>query len=75
MREGYERLREIVIARRSGGWRHGLGVLSARGMVAWMAAWAALPAEPEVCARAGTTSQADSSLSTSTPAQPPPPNE
>jgi len=75
MRDRYERLREIVIAGQGGGWRHGLGVLSARGMVAWMAAWAALPAEPEVCARAGTTSQADSSLSTSTPSLPTPRTE
>ena len=58
----YERLRELVVAGHGGGWRHGLGVLSARGMVAWMAAGAALPAEPEVCARA--TPPADSSLPT-----------
>jgi len=66
----YERLRGLVVAGQAGGWRHGLGVLSARGMAAWMAAWAALPAEPEVHAAAATTSQADSSLSTSTPSLP-----
>jgi len=63
----YERLREIVVAGHGSGWRHGLGVLVARGMVAWMGAWAALPSDPEVRDDAGTTSQADSSLSTSTP--------
>lgn len=60
----YELLRELVRAGQAGGWRHGLGVLAARGMAAWIAAWTALPAEPQTGAdastAAGTTSQADS---------------
>jgi hypothetical protein len=67
MRARYERLRDLVQAGQAGGWRHGLGVLVTRGMAAWMAAWTALPAEPQVStaaptdtpAAAGTASQAD----------------
>ena len=33
---GYERLRAAVLSGGAGGWRLGHGVLSARGMVAWM---------------------------------------
>jgi hypothetical protein len=33
---GYERLRSAVLSGSAGGWRLGHGVLSARGMVAWM---------------------------------------
>ena len=36
--EAYERLRDAVLAGRAGGWRLGHGVLSARGMTAWMSA-------------------------------------
>ena len=60
MRARYERLRDLVSTGQAGGWRHGLGVLSARGMAAWIAAWTALPVQPQVSAGAGTTSQADS---------------
>ena len=33
---GYERLRAAVLSGGAGGWRLGHGVLSVRGMVAWM---------------------------------------
>jgi hypothetical protein len=36
--EAYERLRETVLSSGAGGWRLGHGVLSARGMTAWMSA-------------------------------------
>ena len=36
--EAYERLREAVLSSSAGGWRLGQGVLSARGMTAWMSA-------------------------------------
>ena len=36
--EAYERLREAVLSSGAGGWRLGHGVLSARGMTAWMSA-------------------------------------
>jgi hypothetical protein len=63
----YELLRAAA-ASGSGGWRHGLGVLVARGTAAWMAAWAAVEAAPpEPGATAGTTPQADAPLSTTTP--------
>jgi hypothetical protein len=63
----YELLRAAAVSG-SGGWRHGLGVLAARGMAAWMAAWAAVEAaSPEPGATAGTTPQADASLSATTP--------
>ena len=62
----YELLRAAA-ASGSGGWRHGLGVLAAKGMAAWMAAWAAVEAAPpEPGATAGTAPQADASLSTTT---------
>jgi hypothetical protein len=65
---GRHELLRAAAASGSGGWRHGLGVLVARGMAAWMAAWAAVEAaSPEPGATAGTTPQADASLSTTTP--------
>jgi hypothetical protein len=36
--EAYERLRDAVLSGGAGGWRLGHGVLSARGMTAWMTA-------------------------------------
>jgi hypothetical protein len=58
----YELLRAAA-ASGSGGWRHGLGVLAAKGMAAWMAAWAAVEAaSPEPGVTAGTAPQADASL-------------
>jgi hypothetical protein len=36
--EAYEPLREAVLSSGAGGWRLGHGVLSARGMTAWMSA-------------------------------------
>jgi len=60
MRARYELLRDLVSTGQAGGWRHGLGVLVARGMVAWMAAWTALPFPPNASDAAGTTAQAGS---------------
>jgi len=36
--DAYERLRDAVLSGGAGGWRLGHGVLSARGMTAWMSA-------------------------------------
>jgi hypothetical protein len=32
----YEQLRQVALAGHAEGWRHGLGVLAARGMTGWM---------------------------------------
>jgi hypothetical protein len=32
----YEQLRRVALAGHAEGWRHGLGVLAARGMTGWM---------------------------------------
>jgi hypothetical protein len=32
----YEQLRQIALAGHAEGWRHGLGVLAARGVTGWM---------------------------------------
>jgi hypothetical protein len=42
LRAGYERLRAAVLSSGADAWRLGHGVLAARGMVAWMAAFGAL---------------------------------
>jgi hypothetical protein len=34
----YEQLRRVALAGHAEGWRHGLGVLAARGMTGWMTA-------------------------------------
>ena len=39
MAEGYEQLRERVLAGAPDGWRLGHGVLAGKGMVAWIGAW------------------------------------
>jgi hypothetical protein len=49
--DGYERLRAAVLAGGAGGWRLGHGVLSARGMTAWMSAFGELA--PPVLGSAG----------------------
>jgi hypothetical protein len=67
----YEQLRQAA-ADGSGGWRHGLGVLATKGMAAWIAAWAALPAPAEPGDTTAATPRADSSLSTTTPSLPAP---
>lgn len=44
---GYEALRLAVVVGRSGGWHLGHGLLAARGLAAWMTAWAVpAPAAP-----------------------------
>jgi hypothetical protein len=64
-RTRYEQLRAVVVGGDPSGWRHGLGVLATRGMVAWITAWAAgLGADAH--GSPGATSQADSSLPTTT---------
>jgi hypothetical protein len=55
LREAYERLREAVLSGGAGGWRLGHGVLSGRGMTAWISAVGEL-APP---ANATTTAAAD----------------
>jgi hypothetical protein len=47
----YEELREAVLAEQPGGWRLGHGVLTGRGVAAWMAARAA-GARPSVATSA-----------------------
>jgi hypothetical protein len=39
----YEKLRQVVLDGHAEGWRHGLGVLTSRGMAAWMRACTANP--------------------------------
>ena len=42
----YEQLRQVIMDGHAEGWRHGLGVLTGRGMVAWMRAGTSRPAPP-----------------------------
>jgi hypothetical protein len=42
----YEQLRQVALAGSAEGWRHGLGVLAARGMTGWMSACQTVPAPP-----------------------------
>lgn len=41
--ERYEQLRQVVLGGHAEGWRHGLGVLTGRGMAAWMRALTSNP--------------------------------
>lgn len=50
MTERYEQLRQVVLGGHAEGWRHGLGVLTSRGMAAWMRASTAYPAPAPVAA-------------------------
>jgi hypothetical protein len=62
----YEQARQVAASGGADGWRHGLGVLAARGVAAWMATWAALTpagARPG----SGTTEQAEPSPATHPP--------
>jgi hypothetical protein len=61
----YEQARQAATGDTADGWRHGLGVLAARGVAYWMAAWASLP-PTDAPPPAGTTSRAEPSLSTTT---------
>jgi hypothetical protein len=63
---GYERLRDAASCG-SGGWRLGLGVLLTQGVVAWMAAWTALPASTADLGGIAAGSSRAESLSTTTP--------
>ncbi len=73
----YEQLRRVAAGGHAGGWRHGLGVLVAKGMACWMAACAALPAAaPEHGSPpAAVTPQAGASLSALNPSLPAPAQE
>jgi hypothetical protein len=42
----YEQLRQVALAGHAEGWRHGLGVLAARGMTGWMTACQTIPPPP-----------------------------
>jgi hypothetical protein len=44
LRDGYERLRERVLAGRPDGWRLGHALLTGRGLAGWIAAQAAITA-------------------------------
>jgi hypothetical protein len=46
--DGYERLRERVLAGRPDGWRLGHGLLVGKGVAAWIAAGTALAPAPRV---------------------------
>jgi hypothetical protein len=50
--DGYERLRERVLAGRPDGWRLGHGLLVGKGLAAWIAARTALAPAPRVRASA-----------------------
>jgi hypothetical protein len=61
LRAGYERLRAAVLAGSAGGWRLGHGVLSARGMTAWMSEFGGLAAPVAGTASAAVGAVASSS--------------
>ncbi len=42
----YEQLRQVALAGHAEGWRHGLGVLTARGMTGWIHACQTIPPPP-----------------------------
>lgn len=62
---GYEQLRERVRCGQPDGWRLGHGVLVGRGMVAWIAAWAAIAPPPPAGTQAPDPPSAPSTLSMS----------
>lgn len=49
----YEQLRQVALAGLAEGWRHGLGVLSTRGMTGWMSACRTIPPPPPPAAPRG----------------------
>jgi hypothetical protein len=59
----YEQARQVATGGGADGWRHGLGVLAARGVAAWMATWATLT-PPDARPRTRTTEQAEPSPAT-----------
>ena len=61
LRAGYERLRAAVLAGSAGGWRLGHGVLSARGMAAWISEFGGLAAPVAATASAAVGAVASSS--------------
>src|SRR5205823_3508617 len=73
----YEQLRHVAAGGHAGGWRHGLGVLVAKGMACWMATCAALPAAAPEHGGPPTTAtpQAGASLPALNPSLPAPDQE
>lgn len=61
--EGYEQLRERVLAGRPDGWQLGHAVLAGKGMAAWIGAWATLAPAPD----AGTSAPDPSTIPTTPP--------
>lgn len=61
----YELARQAATGGAADGWRHGLGVLAAKGMAYWMGTWAALCTTGEPPSTAP-TSQAELPLSATT---------
>ena len=49
----YEQLRRVALTGQAEGWRHGLGVLTARGVSGWMRACQTIPPPPAPASPAG----------------------
>lgn len=64
--EGYERLRERVLAGAADGWRLGHAVLASKGMVAWIGAWATLHPPAPAAGTSAPVSTAPTTLPLST---------
>lgn len=68
--DAYERLRAAVLADAAGGWRLGHGVLSARGMTAWISTVSELAAPADEMTGAGTGAGAPATTGRDRPAGP-----
>jgi hypothetical protein len=68
--DAYERLRAAVLAGAAGGWRLGHGVLSARGMTAWISAVDELAAPAGDTTGAATAAAAPATTGRNRPAGP-----
>ena len=55
----YEQLRQVALAGHAEGWRHGLGVLTTRGMTGWMSACQTIPPPPRPAPSAPTRTAAE----------------
>jgi hypothetical protein len=53
----YEQLRQVALAGHRDGWRHGLGVLAAKGMAGWMRACRTIGAPPSPTPPAATSAR------------------
>jgi hypothetical protein len=47
----YEQLRQVALGGHADGWRHGLGVLTSRGLAVWMRAWTGASPSPAPATR------------------------